>query len=98
MSRTLLDSSPKESLERMVLSARARDRCGLMVWCWILYLLSPPPHLQHSWETRAREHLLHLTIAEILGTSGEFYTRLITMQEDGTCQEARENVSVLECF
>ena len=93
--RTLLTSPPLESLQRLTISAGAEDSCGLVVWCWLLsFLSSSSPSLG----TQAAKFLVHLTMAEILGTSGQVYTRLIAMEKDGRCQEARDNISVLECL
>ena len=93
--RTLLDPDPVETLQRLAVSAGARERCGLLTWCWLLsFISSPSPHL---W-TRLSSHLLHLTLADLLGTSGQTYTNLILMQEDGTCEEARDSISVLDCL
>ena len=96
----MLREDPVSSLQRMAISAGAGDRCALMVWCSILSAISSSSSSSSSSSltTSASLYLLHLTIAELLGTSGEFYTRLLTFADDGTCQSSLENVSVLECF
>ena len=82
------------SLQRVAVSAGAGDRCGLLVWCGILSVIAS----SSSPTTSARLFLLHLTMADMLGTSGEVYTRLINLAENGTCLSTLQNVSVLECF
>ena len=35
---------------------------------------------------------------QLLGTTGQTYTNLLLMQENGTCEEARDSISVLDCL
>ena len=94
--RSLLGEEPVSSLQRVAVSAGAGDSCGLLAWCWILSVITSSS--SSSSTTSASLFLLHLTMSDLLGTSGEVYTRLLSLAEDGTCVSTLENVSVLECF
>ena len=85
------------SLQRTLISARSGDLCGLWLWCWFGWTLSPSSSQSPDLMTLSRQHLVYLTLAELTGSSGQTFVDLVKMHRDDTCENIRQNVSFSSC-
>ena len=86
------------SLQRILISARAGDMCGMLMWCWFGWTLTPAS--QHSPDviTLSRQQLVYLALAELTGASGKSFVDLVKMHRDYTCHDVRQNGSLMSCL
>ena len=83
------------SLQRILISARAGDMCGLLFWCWFGWSLAPA---SPDVITLSRQQLVYLALAELTGASGKTFVDLVKMHRDETCQNVRQDGSLMSCL
>ena len=100
MSRSILKEDMSTSLQRMLLSAKVGDSCGLWLWCRIGWLLEALDQSEgeNDMVVSAQQHLVYLTLAEMAGTSGEVFVNLVKLHRDGSCTAALRDISIFHCF
>ena len=96
--RSLMEEKFLESLQRILISARSGDKCGLLIWCWFGWTMEPSSSSSTDLLTRLRQHLIYLALAELSGSSGKAFVDLVKMHKDDTCDAVRQNVSLMLCF
>ena len=79
--RNLYNDSFLEGLQRIMVSAKARDPCGMVLWCLFGSLMST----NTDWWTEARKHLIYLTLADLVDVGGDTMASLIKLQSDRIC-------------
>ena len=98
-SRSISQEDLPTSLQRMLVSARIGDSCGLLLWCRIGWMLSALDQSEdRSSLVAAQQQLVYLTLAEMVGTSGEVFVELVRLHRDGSCVRALRDISLLKCF
>ena len=87
------------SLQRILISARSGDMCGLFLWCWFGWSLTSSSSSSHSPDlaTLSRQQLVYLALAELTGSGGKAFVELVKMHRDDTCENVRQNVSLMSC-
>ena len=95
----------RASLQRLLVSASSADPCGLLLWCGLGWLLSPPAAASASASAtvspllRARQQLLYLALADLAASSGAAIARLVSLHRDpATCAAVRHNTSLATCW
>ena len=86
------------SLQRILISARAGDMCGMLMWCWFGWTLTPASPHSPDVITLSRQQLVYLALAELTGASGKTFVDLVKMHRDDTCQDVRQNGSFMSCL
>ena len=99
ISRSMLKEDMSTSLQRMLVSAKTGDSCGLWLWCRIGWLLSALDQSEkRNSLVAAQQQLVYLTLAEMAGTSGEVFVDLVKLHRDGTCTTVLKEISVFHCL
>ena len=80
------------SLQRILISARSGDPCGLFGWS-----LTPSSPHSPDLATLSRQQLVYLALAELTGSGGKAFVELVKMHRDETCEDVRQNVSLMSC-
>ena len=93
----------RASLQRLLVSASSADPCGLLLWCGLGWLLSPPASASASAAAspllRAQQQLLYLALADLAASSGAAMARLVSLHRDpATCAAVRHNTSLATCW
>ena len=84
-----------ETLEKVLISARSNEDCGLLLWCWFGGLISSSKN--DVW-TKMSQHLVYLTLAQWTGASGSTFVHLVRLHQDGTCKKIMEDLSYEVCI
>ena len=84
-----------ETLQKLLISARAKEDCGLLLWCWLGSLISSSE--TDAW-SKMSQHLVYLTLAQWSGASGAAFVDLVRLHRDGTCDKVVENGSIKVCI
>ena len=84
-----------ETVQKLLISARSRDECGLLLWCWFGSLISSSE--TEVW-TKMSQHLVYLTLAQWSGASGAAFVDLVKLHRDGSCDKIVENSSFKVCI
>ena len=107
MFRSLIREDVSTSLQRMLLSAKVGDSCGLWLWCLTGWLLEGQGGVVpgqggvvpgQGGVVPAQQYLVYLALAEMAGTSGQVFVDLVKLHRDGTCTAALRDISVFQCF
>ena len=84
-----------ETLQKLLISARAKEDCGLLLWCWFGSLISSSE--TDAW-SKMSQHLVYLTLAQWSGAGGAAFVELVRLHRDGTCDKVVENGSIKVCI
>ena len=94
-----MEETLRASLQRLLVSASSADPCGLLLWCGLGWLLSPPASAAASPLLRAQQQLLYLALADLAASSGAAMARLVSLHRDpATCAAVRHNTSLATCW
>merc|ERR1711915_481899 len=92
---SMLKEDIPTSLQRLLISAKSGDNCGLLLWCKIGWMLGADDSRSVS---RVKQHLVYLLLAEMAGTNGETFVQLVKLHRNGTCDAMRSQLSMFSCF
>ena len=96
-----MEETLRASLQRLLVSASSADPCGLLLWCGLGWLLSPPAAASAAASPllRAQQQLLYLALADLAASSGAAMARLVSLHRDpATCAAVRHNTSLATCW
>ena len=92
----MMEETLLASLQRILISARSGDMCGLVLWCWFGWMLTPSSPVSDVM-TLSKQQLVYLALAELTGSSGQTFVDLVKMHRGETCENVRSNGSLMSC-